>query len=327
MIYLSLPHPRPPRRLPFFLAMEEWIADALPDGEYFFIWQQAKPTIICGRNQIIPLEVDMELCRRLGIDVVRRRSGGGAVVADDNNLMLSYVCPRGGQAVDTIFSRWSHILATALSCLGLAAEASGRNDICIRGKKVSGGAFYALPKHAIAHSTLLYRLPPAELTSALTPDRAKLESKGVKSVASRISSLTDEGLRMEKHGLVERLQKELCEKTIELTPDDVRAIEAIESRYYEPSFLRLENSGKFTRKVRSPQAGAISADFRLDREGRIRNLTLNGDFFATENTESLCRAIEGLTPAELRLKAGEIKAERYISGLDSPTLISLFTEP
>ncbi len=324
MIYLSLPSPQPLRRLPFFLAMEEWAASALPDAEYFFVWQQAGPTIICGRNQTIALEVDLPLCRRSGIDVVRRRSGGGAVVADENNLMLSYVRPRGSQSVESIFAEWSDTLARALRELGAEAEATGRNDICINGRKVSGGAFYALPRHAIAHSTMLYRLPTAELTSALTPARAKLESKGVKSVASRITSLTDEGLTLSKDDFPEKLRALLCPESLELTDADVRAIEEIEKTYYRPSCMRLDESAESVAgRIHTKSAGQICASFRL-ADGRISGLKLTGDFFALDDAGIIENALEGLSPDELPAAAEALKPERIIRGLDARTLLSLF---
>lgn len=325
MIYLSLPTPRPPRRLPFFLAMEEWAASSLPDAEYFFVWQQDGPTIICGRNQTIPLEVDLPLCRRSGIDVVRRRSGGGAVVADENNLMLSYIRPRKGQPVESIFSEWSEKLVGALRQLGVDANVTGRNDVCINGRKVSGGAFYALPRHAIAHSTMLFRLPPTSLTSALTPDRAKLESKGVKSVASRITSLTDEGLTLSKDEFSEKISALLCSEKLELTAADVKAIEELEKAYYLTSFMRLDECGDdAANKIHTKSAGQICAVFRT-RGGRISGLRLSGDFFALDDVGLIENALEGLSPEELPAAIEALAPEKIIRGLDARTLLSLLS--
>ena len=91
MIHVKLPDElaRAPRRLPFYLAMEEHLARNF-SGEYFFMWQVA-PTVIFGRNQIIDAEVNLDYCRREGIDTCRRKSGGGCVFADMNNIMFSHI--------------------------------------------------------------------------------------------------------------------------------------------------------------------------------------------------------------------------------------------
>ncbi|MDE6311174.1 MAG: hypothetical protein K2L96_05075 [Muribaculaceae bacterium] len=290
MIYLALPRPAQPRRLPFFLAMEEWVAHTLPSGEYFFVWQQSVPTIICGRNQCIPAEVDVPGARECGVDIVRRRSGGGAVVADGGNLMLSYVGPRNeGKEISAIFSAWTTTLAQALSDLGLKAEASGRNDICIHGRKVSGGAFYALPGRAIAHSTLLYEMPQPELLKHLTPARAKFESKGVKSVEARITSLKAEGLAISQDELISHLHDRLCSDTLTLTDEDVHAIENIEKSYYNPSFLKLDEDSRRRRTILIPGRGILSASYGAP--GKIR---LSGDFLDAESIAALELAIESI---------------------------------
>ena len=89
MKYISLPDEQV-RPLPFYLAMEEYVAHHLNEPDAFFMWQVA-PTVICGRNQVVENEVNLDYCREHDIHVVRRKSGGGCVYADMDNVMLSYV--------------------------------------------------------------------------------------------------------------------------------------------------------------------------------------------------------------------------------------------
>lgn len=231
-------------RLPFFLALEEWAARRLKaqgaNDALFFAWRQGPDTVICGRNQDIPLEVDMNHCRREGIDIVRRRSGGGAVVADAGNIMFSYIAPLQ-ENVETFFHAYSEMLAYALRQLGFAAEATGRNDICIAGRKVSGGAFYTpLPGMGIAHSTMLVDAPAPRMLAALTPSRAKLESHGVKSVSARISSLRENGCHDSPEQLAQRICDLVCTgPALALDENTLNEIRSLEARYYNPEFLRL----------------------------------------------------------------------------------------
>ena len=240
MVNILFPTDFAPRRLPFFLALEEWLAEHRGnEEEYFFAWQQERPTVICGRNQDIAAEVDTAYCRKSGIDITRRRSGGGAVVADDNNMMLSYVGPTGGRTIEEAFGEWTGRIAGMLRKAGAEAQATGRNDVEIRGRKVSGGAFYAHPNGYIAHSTLILRPLGDELTRALTPSAAKLASKGVKSVAARITSLSEEGVELSRGEIEELFRKELCQGTKTLTEEEIAEIEKIEEAYYKPDFLRI----------------------------------------------------------------------------------------
>ncbi|MDE5839156.1 MAG: lipoyltransferase, partial [Paramuribaculum sp.] len=88
MKYVSLPD-NLNRPLPFYLAMEEWLARNFNE-DFFFTWQ-VDPTVICGRNQIVDLEVDIDFCRKNSINICRRKSGGGCVFADRKNIMFSYI--------------------------------------------------------------------------------------------------------------------------------------------------------------------------------------------------------------------------------------------
>lgn len=161
--------------------------------ECFFTWV-VPPTVICGRNQVIENEVNMEYCRKEGIQVVRRKSGGGCVYADEGNIMLSYIAP----AVDTAPATFSFYLSRvvyALALLGISAEATVRNDILVDGRKVSGNAFYYANgmggRHSIVHGTLLHSTDLRRMEQAITPPVWKLEAKGVKSVRQRVLNIAE----------------------------------------------------------------------------------------------------------------------------------------
>ena len=107
MKYISLPH-NITHRLPFYLAMEEFVARNLDEDECFFMWQVA-PTVIFGRNQLIENEVNLDYCRTHGIQTYRRKSGGGCVYADPDNIMFSYVQEhRMSTLHSTVISVWWH---------------------------------------------------------------------------------------------------------------------------------------------------------------------------------------------------------------------------
>ena len=175
------------RSLAFYLAMEEYVASEVED-ESFFVWR-VEPTVIYGRNQVLENEVNLEYCREHGVDVVRRKSGGGCVYSDLGNIMVSYVTRRGD--VSEVFDRYMTALTEALCALGVPAEKSGRNDILVDGRKISGNAFHQLPDRSIVHGTLLYSTDLEALTEAIKPPLEKLQRHGVESVRQRVMNLSE----------------------------------------------------------------------------------------------------------------------------------------
>ena len=221
------------RRLAFFLAMEEWVATNLPAGEYFYSWI-VNPTVIIGRNQDMRAEVNLEYCRDHGIEVVRRRSGGGCVYADRDNIMISYICPETD--VQKVFARYTRLVADQLCRMGVPAEPSGRNDITVGERKISGNAFYLLPQRSIVHGTMLYDTNIANMLGAITPSKAKLESHKVKSVEARITTFR----RLRPEVSLEEFHRELMagletDRYI-LKAEEVSQIEEIERTYYIPAW-------------------------------------------------------------------------------------------
>ncbi len=194
------------RSLAFYLAMEEFVAESV-EGEAFFVWRVA-PTVIIGRNQELEAEVNLEYCREHNVDVVRRRSGGGCVYSDKGNIMVSYISSRGD--VSAVFDRFLSEMTAFLSSLGVRAERSGRNDILVDGRKVSGNAFQQLPDRSIVHGTLLYDTDLDALEMAIRPPVEKLERHGVASVRQRVRNLKPMlGLDIEE--LERRLTEWFCD--------------------------------------------------------------------------------------------------------------------
>ena len=222
------------RRLSFYLAMEEYAARCLNDGDdLFFLWQ-VEPTVIFGRNQVIENEVNLEYCREHGIQFYRRKSGGGCVYADLSNVMMSYIT-RSDQ-VQTTFSRYMQMVTAMLCELGLPATSTQNNDVLVDGRKVSGNAYYHIPGHSIVHGTMLFDTDMQHMLTAITPSRMKLDKHGVESVRQRITLLkehTSLTIGEFKRFAVEKLYSD----TLLLTEEDVRNIEAIEQEYLDPEFI------------------------------------------------------------------------------------------
>lgn len=286
MIHVTIPAGE--RRLPFFLALEEWVARHLPADDYFFSWI-VSPTVICGRNQDVDKEVNIEYCRQHKIDVVRRRSGGGCVYADRNNIMLSFITP--ATEVQTTFRELTDRVAGQLRKMGLDAVSGGRNDITIEGRKISGNAFYHLPGRSIVHGTMLFDTDTTHMLNAITPARAKLESKRVQSVESRIITARELMPDCTLDQFHSMLLGGLSDGTYSLSEAEISEVETIEQRYYHPEWLRNAKTSAKADIVATATdyidgVGNISVSIALDTVGRIQDASLTGDYFALADVDS-----------------------------------------
>jgi lipoyltransferase/lipoate-protein ligase len=213
------------RSLAFYLAMEEFVAGQ-SEGDSFFVWR-VSPTVIIGRNQDLEAEVNLDYCRSHDVKVVRRKSGGGCVYSDMGNIMISYVSERG--QVSEVFERYLSALTVCLRSLGLDAEKSGRNDVLVKGRKVSGNAFQQLPGKSIVHGTMLYSTDLDALTEAIRPPLEKLSRHGVESVRQRVVNLQEykhvHPVLSSVESLEDYIVKTFTCKSQKLTPGQVDEIE------------------------------------------------------------------------------------------------------
>lgn len=327
-IKLPVPHRLP---LPYYLAAEEWAATCLepdPDG-YFFAWQ-VHPTVICGRHQVMPLEVDLDYASARGIDVWRRKSGGGCVYADDHNVMFSLITSRAD--VGGGFAHYTSRICSMLHALGMEGEPTGRNDIAIRGRKVAGNAFYRMPRASIVHGTMLYDADPDTMSRVLTPARAKLLSNGVQSVPARITTLRREGMTLSCDEFMERATALICDvPAITVDAEQDRRIREIMLTYTDPSFLRRNErpSLPLTRTERIERVGSVTVGLKLDARGCIERLELSGDFFAEgDSADRAAEALRGVRADRQSVAArlDDIFGTRMpVAGLDTARLVELIT--
>ena len=274
MRYVALPEEKV-RRLSFYLSMEEYVARTIDEDDLFFMWQ-VEPSVIFGRNQLIENEVNLDFCKKNGIKTYRRKSGGGCVYADMNNVMFSYVTK--DEAVGFTFNRYINMVVLVLQKLGVDARASGRNDVMIGDRKVSGNAFYHIPGRSIVHGTMLYDTDMVNMVGAITPTDEKLLSKGVASVRQRIALLKD-FISLDIEEFKSFVRNNLCQGELTLNEEDVRGIEEIEKEYLTEEFV-YGNNPKYTlvRKKRIETVGDI--ELRIEVKNRvIKGMAMLGDYF------------------------------------------------
>ncbi len=321
MKYIALPNENSVRRLSFYLAMEEYVARNVDERDCFFMWQ-VRPSVIFGRNQLIENEVNLDFCRRRGIMTYRRKSGGGCVYADMKNIMFSYVTDEDN--VGFTFNRYINMVALVLTKLGVDARTTGRNDILIGDRKVSGNAFYRLPGRSIVHGTMLYDTDMENMVGSITPTGEKLMSKGVESVRQRIALLKDY-VTIGIEEFKDFVRQNLCDGVRTLTLDDVQAIETLEREYLSQEFV-YGNNPRYTvmRRRRIEDVGEMEARVEL-KNGIVKDLNLVGDYFLTGDLDGqIVARLRGVPlKREALTEALPERVEDVIMNLSRDSLVSL----
>lgn len=172
------------------LALEEYILKNLdPSSEYVILWQN-KPSIIIGKHQNTVEEINSEFVKENDICVVRRMTGGGAVYHDLGNLNFTFIDHYDkGNLLN--FEKYTLPIIYALKEIGIEANLSGRNDLTIDGKKFSGNCQHIYKNRLLHHGTLLFNSKLDTVQKALNVSMDKIVSKGIKSVRSRVTNISD----------------------------------------------------------------------------------------------------------------------------------------
>ena len=276
MKYILLPKPDTIHQLPFYFAVEEYVARHYTDDDYFMGWR-VNPTVMLGRNQLIDNEVNTDYCKEHKIDIFRRKSGGGCIYADKGCIQFSYI----SRAVNAneAFAAYMQRMADLLKGLKIDAQLSGRNDILINGTKVSGCAFYQLSNRSVLHNSLLFDTQLDHLSNALTPAKEKLQSKGVVSVRQRVTNVATY-TQLDILAFMDYVRQEMCgTEVLELTEEDMKGVAEIEKELSSDDFVYGKNPKySLVRKHRFEGVGTLEAHIEL-KNNIIGSINMVGDYF------------------------------------------------
>ena len=313
----------------FNLALEELLGSTA-DTFTVMLWQNANAVII-GRNQNAIQEINSSFVKENNIQVVKRLTGGGAVYHDMGNINYTII-RQGKYLANEDFAPNAKFIIDALNKLGVPAEFSGRNDILAYGKKISGSARSYINNNTLFHGTLLFDANMDILSNALACDPAKMVSKGIKSVRSRVGNLKELSFpnlsTKEFLPIFAKSIKESFKDVEELAiPQDliIQAEKLANERYrtWEWNFgsnwkYDVENSKRFN-------AGRVSVFYSVENN-KISSVVFKGDFFGSQNVEILQQQLIG-TPFNfdaIAQKLNDINLNLYIENISPNELAELF---
>ena len=275
------------------LAFEEYVLTHCTAGDYLILWQY-RNAVIVGRNQNAEAEINRSYVEAHNIDVVRRNTGGGTVYHDMGNLNYSFITD-AGPAEERSCARFSEPVVAALQQLGLNATLSGRNDILVDGKKVSGTAQQLLKGRILHHGTLLFDTDPEKIAGALRPDPSKYQSKGIQSVRSRVGSIRAALKQdMDMQAFHRFLKAQLFSGDViplSLTEEQLAEVRRLKSEKYDTWQWNFGRSPKFSTCLRQRYPGGLLELHLTVEQGCIREVAILGDFLGLADLQPLEQAL------------------------------------
>ncbi|MBO7275648.1 MAG: lipoate--protein ligase [Clostridia bacterium] len=313
----------------FNIALEEYFLSSFED-EFFCFWRN-RPSVIIGRNQDALAEINMAYIKSHNIDLVRRPSGGGAVFHDLGNVNFSYITPcEKSDCFD--FERFASPVISALGSLGIEVKANGRKDLTLNGLKISGNAQRMHRGRLLQHGTLLFCSDFGYMQGALNADPRKLQGKGISSIKSRVTNICDHlPQAMSTEDFIAHLETHIMSyfdniREYKLDKSDIDAINSIADSKYRTDEWTLSHMGKYT--FQNSQVfpyGIVSLGLDV-ADGKIRDISITGDFFGTGDIADLCDIFKNTahTPDAINQIISHIDIDSYISGANTDDIIGLF---
>ncbi|MCM3662926.1 lipoate--protein ligase [Mesobacillus subterraneus] len=312
------------------LAIEEYALKNLDINETYLLFYINEPSIIIGKNQNTIEEINTEYVEKNGIHVVRRLSGGGAVYHDLGNLNFSFITKDDGESFHN-FRKFTEPVVTALKKLGVNAELSGRNDLLAEGRKISGNAQFSTKGRMFSHGTLLFDSEIESVVSALNVKKDKIESKGIKSIRSRVANISE---FLSEKVTIEEFRSLLLKNIFDgmeeipeyvLTEKDWEKIHELSKERYQNWDWNYGKSPKFNlqHSHRFP-VGQIDVRFEVNK-GIIENCKIYGDFFGVGDVREFEDKLTGIKYEKSHIASAlkEIDIKHYFGNISKEDFINL----
>ncbi len=301
-------------------ALEEYLIKNLK-RELFMIWQNDN-TVLLGRNQNPYKEVNWDYMNETQAKLVRRPSGGGCIYTDKNIVQYTIITKKEEDSL----RKFTEPVVNYLNEKGVKAEFTGRNDIIVDGRKISGNAQYKDRELMIHHGSIIYQDSSIDIGKLLTPAKLKLAKKSLTSVKSRITSLKSM-MNMDIAMFIEELKEYIknyyhINENYVLSADELEKVEEIRKNKYANDEWTYGRYGKFD-KVHSFMNDACVMDIYLkEKNNLIEDIRIDGDYFGEKAKEELEGLFKGakLEKDDLLGALSGIDMSEYIEGITKDEL-------
>lgn len=311
------------------LAIEEYALKHLPDQDDYLLFYINEPSIIIGKNQNTVEEINVGYVEEHGIHVVRRLSGGGAVYHDLGNLNFSFITNDDGQSFHN-FRKFTEPVVQALNKLNVQAELTGRNDIQVGERKISGNAQYSTKGRMFSHGTLLFDSEMENVVSALKVNAEKIQSKGIKSIRSRVANITE---FLDQQMTIEEFRLAILHSIFDggeveehkLTDQDWENIyELSRSRYQSWDWNYGKSPKSNYRQSKRFDIGTVEVQLDIEK-GKIKEAKIYGDFFGVRDVAEL-EALLRDTPydrSSVSALLADSNIQEFFGNLDRESFVTL----
>ncbi|HMS33258.1 MAG TPA: lipoate--protein ligase [Ignavibacteria bacterium] len=317
------------------LALEEYCVRNLQMNNDYLLFYINDPSVIIGKHQNTIEEINSEYVKENNISIVRRISGGGAVYHDHGNLNFSFITKHSQQSIHN-FKLFTGPVIRVLNEMGVKAELNGRNDITVNQKKISGNAQFTDTRSMFSHGTLLFDSDLDNIMKALNVDQGKIESKGIKSVRSRVANIKDYisgNIKIEefKEILIRSVLdpgKELSESVYSLNEDQWKEVYKLSESKYRTWEWNYGRSPEFNiKKVKRFDIGQI--DVRINvKDGLIYGVKIYGDFLGHGDLSELENKLSGVRyeKTNVSIALRDTNLQNYFGNFTAEEFVNLITE-
>lgn len=319
------------------LAIEYYLLNEVELDEPILLFYINDNAIIIGKNQNTYEEVNTTYVEENDVNVVRRFSGGGAVYHDLGVLNFCFITKDDGDSFRN-FAKFTEPVINALHKMGVEdAKLKGRNDLVIGEKKFSGNAMYSKDGRMTAHGTLMFDSHIEAVVGALKPKKHKLESKGIKSIRSRVTNITpymdDEYQNINTKDFRERLLLNIYDvedtedvKEYVLTDEDWEKIDEFAAQYTDNWEWNYGESPDFDleRSERVEGVGTVEVKLNVEK-GEIVDIKIFGDFFGLGEIEDVEDKLHGTKYEKDAIQSvlEDVNLNKYIGDLSAKEFTEL----
>ncbi|WP_339276707.1 lipoate--protein ligase [Paenibacillus sp. FSL W8-0426] len=313
------------------LAIEEYILKHLPMDDSYLLFYINRPSIIIGKHQNTIEEINIEYVQDNNVQVVRRLSGGGAVYHDLGNLNFSFITKDDGQSFHN-FRKFTQPVVEALHELGVNAELTGRNDLQVGERKISGNAQFSTRGRMFSHGTLMFDLNLDHVQASLNVNPEKFKSKSTKSVRSRVANIRE---LMSSDMTIEAFRGELLRHIFGMEPNEVPQYHLTEKDWEKINEISAERYKNWDWNYgQSPESNVKHSrkfpvgiiDLRMNiKDGRIEDIKIFGDFFGVGDVADIEDMLRGkrYEESDVREAIKDLDVKHYFGNLELEDFIGL----